>query len=424
MRRRSLLVLGAAAGLSACAAEGPGGFYSPYPATRPGYGAPESLRPESLAPGVAGGGAPGAPVGLLLPLSGPLGAIGRPMRQAAALALSAPGSPPLLVRDTGGAPEGAAEAARAVLSGGARLILGPLTAPETQAAAAVTQSAAVPMLAFTNDPALARPGVWVLGITPGEQVSRLVAAAVRDGRTRFAALLPDNPFGQLMAAGLAHATAAAALSPPDIRFHGQGMASINAVTRRLSDYAGRWGPIEARMHAAAATGTEAGRREAALLRKSVPPPPPFDALLLADTGESLREIAALLAYYVVGPPAVRIMGPALWADPRSDSGRLPGAWYAAPDARARAGFVAEFTASYGASPPGVADLAYDAAAIARVTAGAGYATGALTQAAGFAGTDGVLALLADGHVRRGLAVFAVAPGGGRLVSPAPRRVPA
>jgi ABC-type branched-subunit amino acid transport system substrate-binding protein len=418
-----LLVLGAAAGLGACTAEAPGGFYSPSPESRPGYAAPQSLRPEALG-AASSAGPPGAPVGLLLPLSGPLAAIGRPMRQAAALALSGPGSPALLVRDTGGAPEGAAAAARAVLAGGARLILGPLTAPETAAAAAVAQSAAVPMLAFTNDPAQARPGVWVLGITPGEQVGRLVAAATRDGRTRFAALLPDNPFGRLMADGLAHATAAAALGPPEIRFHGQGMASINAVTRGLSDYAGRWGPIAAQIRAAAASGTEAGRRKAAALRKSVPPPPPFDALLLADTGESLREIAALLAYYVVGPPAVRILGPALWADPRSDSGRLPGAWYAAPEGRARAGFVAQFVARYGASPPGVADLAYDAAAIARVTAAAGYAGAALAQPAGFAGTDGVLALRADGDVWRGLAVFAVAPGGGRLVSPPPTRVPA
>ena len=385
-----------------------------------GYGAPEPLN-SGAAP--AGGG-PAAPVGLLVPLSGPLAAIGGPMRQAAALALAAPGSPPLIVLDTGGSPQGAAQAAQAAVARGARLILGPLTAPETAAAATVTQPAGVPMLAFTNDPAVAHPGVWVLGITPGEQVDRLVAAALRDGRTRFAALLPDSPFGRLMAEGLAHATAAAAVATPEIRFHSPGMASINATTRGLSDYAGRWGPIAAQIRAAAASGTLAGRRKAAALRKSAPPPPPFDALLLADTGESLREIAAVLAYYVVGPPAVRILGPALWADPRSDSGRLPGAWYATADPNARAGFVAAFGARYGAPPPNVADLAYDAAAIARVTAAAGYAAAALTTATGFAGTDGVLALRADGHVRRGLAVFAVTRGGGTLIAPPPDRVPA
>ncbi len=400
---------------------GSGGYYPiPGPGSPGGYGAPEPLGAGGAVP--AGGSA--GPVGLLLPLSGQLAAIGRPMRQAAELALAEPGAPPLLVEDTGGAPEGAAQAARAVLGRGARMVLGPLTAPETQAAAALTLSAGVPMLAFTNDPAMARPGVWVLGITPGQQVRRLVAAGLRDGRTRFAALLPDSPFGRLMADALTEATREAAIGAPEIRFHAGGMASINATTRALSGYAGRWGPIEQQIRAAAATGTLAGRRKAAQLRKAVPPPPPFDALLLADTGESLQEITALLAYYVVSEPTVRIMGPALWADPRSGSGRLPGAWYAAPDPDTRANFAAAFAARYGAPPPGVADLAYDAAALARVLAPAGDSASALTAPTGFAGIDGVLVLRPDGHVRRGLAVFAVSRGGPRLIAPPPARLPA
>ena len=64
-------------------------------------------------------------------------------------------------------------------------------------------------------------------------------------------------------------------------------------------------------------------------------PPPFDALLLADTGEALEEIANLLPYYDVSPSVVRIMGPALWALPSSGSGHFPGALYAAPDPAAR-----------------------------------------------------------------------------------------
>ena len=61
------------------------------------------------------------------------------------------------------------------------------------------------------------------------------------------------------------------------------------------------------------------------------PPPPFDVLLLADTGDNLQEIAAILPYYDVDRSAVQIIGPALWADPASGSGAVRGAWYAAPD---------------------------------------------------------------------------------------------
>jgi Periplasmic binding protein len=417
MRRRSLLLLAGSLGLSACSA-GPEGY---------GPGTPYSLGggpsgPESLTAPFAGRGegASSAPVAILLPLSGRLAGIGQAMLAGAELALSTPGAPSLLHEDTGGTPEGAAAAAQAALAGGARLILGPLTAPETAAAANVTLAAGVPMLAFTNDPAMARPGVWTLGITPGEQVRTLVRAASRQGRIRFAALLPDTAFGRLMGQALAAATQSAGLSPATIRFHSGGMASINATARSLSDYAGRWGPIEKQIHMAEATGTTQGRRQAAALRRSVPPPPPFDALLLADTGDALAEAAAVLSYYVVGPPSVQFMGPALWADPQSGARHLPGAWYAGPDPSPREAFVAAYTQRAGSQPPGVADLAYDAGGLARVLAQSGYSTATLTQPAGFAGTDGWLVLDADGHVRRGLAVFAVhGPAGPQLVQPPP-----
>ena len=62
----------------------------------------------------------------------------------------------------------------------------------------------------------------------------------------------------------------------------------------------------------------------------------------------------------------------------------------------------------------MADLGFDAASIARVTGGGG----SLTNPSGFTGADGWLALLPNGEVRRGLAVFAVAPGGPQVVQPA------
>ena len=89
-----------------------------------------------------------------------------------------------------------------------------------------------------------------------------------------------------------------------------------------------------------------------------------------------------------------------------------GAWYAAPDNAARGAFVADYTNRYGAAPPPIADLAYDAAIIARYTSPA-----SLTQRDGFVGSDGWIALLPDGHVRRGLAVFKVDGHGNTMIDP-------
>jgi branched-chain amino acid transport system substrate-binding protein len=325
------------------------------------------------------------------------------------------------VLDTGGTPGGAATTAQSAVSKGNSLILGPLTSAETASVAPIARTAGIPVLAFTNDSSASQPGVWPLGISPDQQIRRLVAAAQAQGKTQFAALLPETDFGRAMAAALTKATQSAGLPSPNVRMHGAGMAAITAMTRDLSDYANRRGPIDAKVKAARALGTSEGRREAQELVKTPIPPPPFDVLLLADTGENLQEIAAVLPYYDVDRSAVQIVGPALWADPASGSGAVRGAWYAAPDNTARNDLVREYTAKYGAPPPPLADLAFDAAAVAKVIIGpAGSDIAILTQPGGFVGTDGWFLLQTDGEVKRGLAVYRIERSGPELIDPAPQ----
>jgi branched-chain amino acid transport system substrate-binding protein len=412
LRRAFVLLLGILA-LGAC----DNGGYRMGPG---GYG---------LSPGPFGVGHPGASaaptgqrVAILLPLSGPRAEIGQSMLHAAQLAFDGPGVGSLDARDTGGTPEGAAAAARSAIDAGAGLILGPLTSAETAAVAPVARSFGVAVLAFTNDPAQAQPGVWTLGITPGQQVRRLVAAAAGQGKSQIAGLLPDSEFGHAMGQALIQATASDGLPSPNVRFYGHGMQAINAAARDISEYSTRRGPIDAQMREARALGTPEGRRQAQDLAKTGIAPPSFSALLLADSGgEVLSEIAAVLPYYDVDRSTVKIMGPALWASPSSGSGQFPGAWYAAPDPAARGGFEQAYTAKFGSPPSPLADLAFDSASIARVVGGrGGFSVGALTQPAGFVGADGWFALLSDGQVRRALAVFAIERGGPQMVEPAPQ----
>ena len=50
-------------------------------------------------------------------------------------------------------------------------------------------------ISFSNDASVARPGLYVLGFRPEEQVERIVDYAAAQGRTRFAALAPDDAYG-------------------------------------------------------------------------------------------------------------------------------------------------------------------------------------------------------------------------------------
>lgn len=414
MLRRAFVLLLGTVSLAGCGGSqyGYGGAYGGPPvalgSTQPGAAA------SAAGPG-------GQRVAILLPLSGARADIGQSMLQAAQLAMDAQGGPPLDVKDTAGTPEGAAAAARAAVADGVGLILGPLTSAETAAVAPIARQANVAVLAFTNDPSQVQPGVWTLGITPAQQVRRLVAATTAQGKSQFAALLPDTDFGHAMGQALTQATTASSAAEPNIRFYASGMSAINAAARDVSGYASRRGPIEAQMRAARALGTPEGRRQAQDLQKAQVGPPPFNVLLLADTGVALEEIASVLPYYDVFRGQIQVIGPSLWASSSSGSGQFSGAWYAAPDPATRASFVQAFSAKYGGPPPPIADLAYDAASVARVEAGRGnFSVGTLTQAAGFLGADGWFALQSDGQVRRALAVFSVERGGPQMQEPAPQ----
>jgi ABC-type branched-subunit amino acid transport system substrate-binding protein len=318
------------------------------------------------------------PIAILLPLSGKMSDIGKPMLSAAQLALSVPGSPVLEVKDTHGTPDGAAEAAREAIEGGAQMILGPVTSTETAQVAPIARRTGVPVLAFTNDHAQAQPGVWTLGITPGQQVRRLLGAARETGHVPVAALLPDDDFGKAMGDELTRAAAAEGQPAPFVRMIGRGKDEIVSAVNELAGMAGTDEPL------------------------------PFGAILLGSTGNDLKVFAKALADAKIDRAKVQIMGPGLWVDPASGSVALVGAWFAMPDPDTRRDLIRDYTAKYKEPPPPRADLASDAASIARVLAGQGRMnpTG-LIQPAGFTGVDGWFALLPDGEVRRGLAVFRV-----------------
>lgn len=398
-------------------------------------------------PGVSEG--PGAhDVGLILPLTGRNAAYGLRMRDAAKLALSAKGSPALDVHDTN-APGGAEQAARDALSRGDAILLGPLTATETSAAAPLAVNAGKPELAFTSDSTQARPGVWVMGLTPEQQVRRMVDAARATGRRTFAAFLPDNAFGHAMGDGLVRACRDAGLKEPQIVFHtmdaqniDDGLKTLSAIETRQPvaptptptdvpagpsaiDPTGETAANPAGEAETGATPPATPTETPAPAPQAVPvPPPPFDALVLADTGLELGRVITALQADHIDSSQVQIMGPALWKAFDGKLGALHGAWYAAPDAHDRMGYVAQYRALYRQAPSPVTDFAYDAAALAgSLIRQGGVTTQALTRPDGYMGVDGLFRLRPDGHVTRALAIYQIQRGGGaRIVVPASRDV--
>jgi ABC-type branched-subunit amino acid transport system substrate-binding protein len=367
------VVLGAVVALAACAPQAPPRF----PGGPPGFG-PQAAVPRTQ-------------VALLLPLSGGNAQLGRSMLNAAQLALFEQGdrSIEFSPRDTGGSPAGAAAVARAAVADGARVLVGPLTASETSAAAGEARAARAPMLALTNDSAQAGGGVWALGVTPDQQVRRVAQVAAGSGAQRFGALAPDTEFGRRLALGLRGAMADLGLPPPVVVMH-PPRGDVAAAARQLAEAAG----------ASAGGG--------------------LDAVLIGEAGERARAAAAAItASGLPAPP--RLLGHALWLgdEALARDPAMTGAIFAAPDPAARSGFVARYMEVFDEQPSRLAGVAYDAAGLAARAVGRGRALPQIGGGELFLGADGPVRLLPDGRVLRGLAVFTFdGSGEPRLIEPA------
>jgi hypothetical protein len=395
---------------------------------------PEGTTP-SFAPGAASGqhamaqpaqgsfGKVGGNVALLVPLTGPYASVGQALVNAAKLALPDGGTPSLDVRDTGGTAAGATTAAQAAIAAGDGIILGPLTSAEAQIVAPIATQAGIVMLPFTNDGSVAAQNVWPLGITPLEQVQRVMKAADDAGHNSFAALLPDSDFGHHLGTAISAEAATLGQNNPSITFYQPGFGSINQAVKEISDFAERGG-VFAQIKKDEEEATPASRAEAAKLRHQPIAPPPFNALFIGATDPNeLAEIAQFLPYYYINPGQVQLMGPANWsgiASAVAALGAYNGAIFAAPDPSGAAGFDARYASAYGGPPPAIADVAFDAATIAHLAAAAGgYTSTVLDNPAGFSGVDGAMIFGASGQVSRGLAIFSIGGGGDQLTSPAP-----
>ncbi|MCW3798657.1 penicillin-binding protein activator [Sphingomonas sp. BN140010] len=321
-------------------------------------------------------------VALLAPLTGQDAALGQALANAARLALADTGNQSIELKVYNTDAGGAAAAANRALGEGAQLILGPLLSDQVRAVAPITRQARVPVLAFSNDETAAGSGVYILGFVPSQAVSRAVRQARTSGAGRFAALAPATTYAQRATADLPRTVERAGGQLVGMQSYGS-LAEARAGLRRLN-----------------AAG--------------------YDALLIAD---SARTAATIAPQVLAG---ARIVGPDLWAGERGlgRTPRLRRAVFAAPSDVRFNQLASRYRARYGANPPRLASLGYDAVLLGvRATKnwkpGRRFPVDALKENEGFVGVDGVFRFTAEGVAERGLEVRQVSASGTTVISPAP-----
>jgi ABC-type branched-subunit amino acid transport system substrate-binding protein len=374
-------LLGACAGVQQSLSQ----FSNPFSSSQPEAG-PAAPQQQPLSVGTGQ-----VKVGLILPLSaaGNAGVAAQSMKNAAEMALAEFQNPnvQLLIKDDGGSPQGAQQGTQQALGEGAEIILGPLFAASVPATAQLTRTRGTSVIAFSTDSSVAGRGVYLLSFLPESDVNRIIDYAAGTGKRSFAALVPDNAYGNVVEAAFKQAV-------------GRKGGRVIAFEKYTADR------------------SAAVRTVAAALGSA-------DALMIADDGESVVATADALTAAGVNLRNIQLLGTGLWDNPRVfASPALQGGLYAAPDPSGFRSFAGRYRGKYGAEPVRTATLAYDAvalvAALSRTQGAQRFAAETLTNPSGFAGIDGLFRFRSDGTNERGLAVMKVATGGGVAVAGSPK----
>lgn len=326
-------------------------------------------------------------VAVIVPTSGGDAAVGQSIANAANLALLDTGEKTIriTVYDSAG-PGGAAAATSRAIGEGNKLILGPLLAEDVRVSAPIARASGVPIIAFSNDESVAGNGVYIMGFTPDQSVSRVVSYARSRGANRFGALVPTGLYGQRATQAMLGAVRKAGGTMGAVETYNRSAAAVSAAARRLN-----------------AKGN-------------------FDAVLVGDGGR----IAALAAPSI--KTGTRLLGTELWAtdDALGKTAAMRGAWYAAAPDTQFDKLVVRYRARYGRAPFRLASLGYDAVLLAVRSApnwptGKAFPAKSLVDPDGFSGVDGNFRFSRDGIADRLLEVRQVGATGTTVVSPAANR---
>lgn len=328
-------------------------------------------------------------VALLVPMSGDNGAVGSSIANASTMALLDTGADNLRIT-TYDTTQGAREAARKAVADGNKLILGPLLGDEVSQVLAETRTARVPLIAFSNDPSVAAPDVFVLGNIPDQSIERTVAYARGRGASRFAAIVPAGEYGRRAEAGLRSALDASGGELVAIEGYDRGNTSIVSAAQRLKQKGG------------------------------------YDTVLIADSAR----LAALAAGELKprGTGATQLIGTELLSGDSTVTRNvaLRGAWYSAVSDTRFKRFSDTYTQRFGGAPYRISTLGYDAVLLTLRVArdwkvGRAFPVSQLRDEGGFLGLDGAFRFRANGVVERALEVREVRNGEVVIVVPAPDR---
>lgn len=327
-------------------------------------------------------------IALLVPTSGPNAGVGQSIANATTMALLDTSAENIRIT-TYDTSKGSAAAVNHALADGNRLILGPLVGEDVKIAAPIARAANVPIISFSNDTSVAGNGVFLMGYTPNQAVSRVVTYARSRGVQRFAALVPTGTYGERAGNAMLRAVEQAGGTVVSMQSFERSPASMTLAAKKLAQASA------------------------------------YEAVLIADGGRIAIQFAPIIRKN--GGADARLLGTELWNTETAlaASPAMRGAWFASVSDAYYRQLATKYRVRFGSAPYRLSSLGYDAVLLTVRIArdwkpGTPFPTARLTDDGGFAGIDGPFRFRANGTAERALEVQQVDAGKFTVIEPAPR----
>lgn len=339
-------------------------------------------------------------VAMLLPLSGPVSAMGQNMKNAAMMAIGDINNEHLVLQfyDTKGTSSGARVAFENAMNAHSRLILGPLLADEVAAISSEAKARDIPVVSFSTLPAVLQDGIYSLGILNDDQIKNIIRFAAGQGRKRIAAVLPDNQSGLNMFTSLMRTARRNGVQLTKVGFYRPDSMDFTSLVTSMTGSSSK---------------TSEHERDFG-----------FDALLVPESGNRLKSITSMFSYYDVSAPQVLFMGTSVWANTGlSKETELYGAVYPVVPLSRLDHFNQKYAELFASRPNGLSVFAYDAVMMASAlsTKNPAYLKEEIVRTAGYNGMSGTFRILPNGLNEHGLDIVRVTSGGEQIVESAQNR---
>ena len=339
-------------------------------------------------------------IGVLLPLTGKHSYIGQSLLDTMQMVVYENKNieSELIIKDTKANPSLAKKATKELIEENVDIILGPFFSSSLNKSLKIAKYKNVPLISFSSDRKQKQEGVYLMGFEPEQQIINVTEYTIKKKYKRFAALLPKSTYGKRVLNTYREVLKKNKLLLNKIELYEPDSKDFEKNIQNL---------VGLDKNPQIEIDEETGENPIEDFD------PGFDVLLLIETGNRLRQAAALLTYYGVDFKKVKLIGTGEWyinnigAEPG-----LVGAWFVAPSPALWKKFKEKFYKLYDYKPIRLSSLAHDSltAVFSIVKKNDGikelnYID--FQNSYGFTGIDGNFSFLSNGTVERKLSILEI-----------------